>query len=213
MSHKVVWKTAIVAVAFGLVQVSTSKASPVTYTFDGTGSVTLGGTLLGDPSTGVDTYSVVFTGDTSTIDTSSSPFFTNFNLTGTFTDGTHIETITGKVESNSSLTNIDFYNTFSTNGLGLIDVALAGYALNTSIGPIGPILASSGNLTPTFGGGSFATAGSDGDLQFTGSDSLTFTATVNTTPLPAALPLFATGLGTLGLLGWRRKRKAAASAT
>ena len=29
-----------------------------------------------------------------------------------------------------------------------------------------------------------------------------------TTPLPAALPLFATGLGALGLLGWRRKRKA-----
>ena len=26
-------------------------------------------------------------------------------------------------------------------------------------------------------------------------------------PLPAALPLFATGLGALGLLGWRRKRK------
>ena len=31
-------------------------------------------------------------------------------------------------------------------------------------------------------------------------------------PLPAALPLFATGLGALGLLGWRRKRKAAAVA-
>jgi len=30
------------------------------------------------------------------------------------------------------------------------------------------------------------------------------------TPAPAALPLFATGLGALGLLGWRRKRKAAA---
>jgi putative ABC transport system substrate-binding protein len=28
----------------------------------------------------------------------------------------------------------------------------------------------------------------------------------------AALPLFATGLGTLGLLGWRRKRKAQAGA-
>jgi hypothetical protein len=27
-------------------------------------------------------------------------------------------------------------------------------------------------------------------------------------PLPAALPLFATGLGALGLLGWHRKRKA-----
>ena len=31
------------------------------------------------------------------------------------------------------------------------------------------------------------------------------------TPLPAALPLFATGLGGLGLLGWCRKRKAQAS--
>ena len=28
------------------------------------------------------------------------------------------------------------------------------------------------------------------------------------TPLPAALPLFASGLGAFGLLGWRRKRKA-----
>jgi hypothetical protein len=35
--------------------------------------------------------------------------------------------------------------------------------------------------------------------------------TVTATPLPAALPLFATGLGALGLLGWRRKRKARAS--
>ena len=35
---------------------------------------------------------------------------------------------------------------------------------------------------------------------------------VSTTPLPAALPLFATGLGGLGLLGWRRKRKAQAVA-
>ena len=30
------------------------------------------------------------------------------------------------------------------------------------------------------------------------------------TPLPAALPLFAGGLGTLGIIGWRRKRKALA---
>jgi uncharacterized repeat protein (TIGR01451 family) len=34
--------------------------------------------------------------------------------------------------------------------------------------------------------------------------------TVGATPLPAALPLFATGIGALGLLGWRRRRKAAA---
>jgi hypothetical protein len=33
----------------------------------------------------------------------------------------------------------------------------------------------------------------------------------NATPLPAALPLFAGGLGAMGLLGWRRKRKKAAA--
>jgi len=31
------------------------------------------------------------------------------------------------------------------------------------------------------------------------------------TPLPAAFPLFVTGLGALGLIGWRRKRKQAAA--
>ena len=36
--------------------------------------------------------------------------------------------------------------------------------------------------------------------------------TVTTTPLPAALPLFASGLGALGVFGWRRKRKKAAAA-
>jgi hypothetical protein len=35
---------------------------------------------------------------------------------------------------------------------------------------------------------------------------------VGATPLPAALPLFATGLGAMGLFGWRRKRKNAAAA-
>jgi len=35
----------------------------------------------------------------------------------------------------------------------------------------------------------------------------------NVVPLPAALPLFATGIGGLGLLGWRRKRKAQAGGT
>jgi hypothetical protein len=37
------------------------------------------------------------------------------------------------------------------------------------------------------------------------------TAAVSTTPLPAALPLFATGLGVMGLFGWRRKRQTAAA--
>ena len=39
-----------------------------------------------------------------------------------------------------------------------------------------------------------------------------FTLQIGETPLPAALPLFASGLGALGLLGWRRKRKAQVAA-
>ena len=38
-----------------------------------------------------------------------------------------------------------------------------------------------------------------------------FAADTLPTPLPAALPLFASGLGALGLLAWRRKRKATAA--
>jgi hypothetical protein len=38
----------------------------------------------------------------------------------------------------------------------------------------------------------------------------TLTPVVTATPIPPALALFATGLGALGLLGWRRKRKASA---
>jgi hypothetical protein len=38
----------------------------------------------------------------------------------------------------------------------------------------------------------------------------TATGTVTATPLTAAPPHFATGLGAMGLLGWRRKRKAQA---
>jgi hypothetical protein len=39
------------------------------------------------------------------------------------------------------------------------------------------------------------------------SGSLVFDSNPVVTPLPAGLPLFASGLGALGLLGWRRKRK------
>jgi hypothetical protein len=40
-----------------------------------------------------------------------------------------------------------------------------------------------------------------------GNDIFSNGGTVTETPIPATLPLFATGLGALGLLGWRRKRK------
>jgi hypothetical protein len=51
-----------------------------------------------------------------------------------------------------------------------------------------------------------------GDNVFVGYWALSGSLTPTPTPLPAALPLFATGLGALGLLGWRRKRKARTAA-
>jgi len=49
-----------------------------------------------------------------------------------------------------------------------------------------------------------------GNANFIVYDDITLgSSTPITTPLPAALPLFAGGLGLMGLLGWGRKRKAA----
>ena len=50
-------------------------------------------------------------------------------------------------------------------------------------------------------------------VQFVAKDGTIFPDAADTaTPIPATLPLFATGIGGLGLLGWRRKRKAIATA-
>jgi hypothetical protein len=55
--------------------------------------------------------------------------------------------------------------------------------------------------------------GSSGYPDNTGSLLISVEAnSLTTTPLPAALPLFATGLGAMGFFGWRRKRKATALA-
>ena len=48
-----------------------------------------------------------------------------------------------------------------------------------------------------------------GDVNDGLDDPVTFT--LDTTPIPTALPLFATGIGVLGLFGWRRKRKSVAA--
>ena len=65
-------------------------------------------------------------------------------------------------------------------------------------------LATSDLLQITNGG----TGNSEGQIREI--DSITIDPVA--TPLPMTLPLFATGIGAMGLLGWRRKRKAQAGA-
>ena len=60
-------------------------------------------------------------------------------------------------------------------------------------------------VTISVGGWYTSTGASTQDIN-----SITLPGTA--TPIPAALPLFAGGLGVVGLFGWRRKRKAKAAA-
>ena len=73
-----------------------------------------------------------------------------------------------------------------------VDLAAGTYALDTYLG--------------TCGSGSCSDAGSSTDPQY----QVLFAPIA--TPLPAGLPLFARGLGVMGLLLWRRKSTATALA-
>jgi hypothetical protein len=67
----------------------------------------------------------------------------------------------------------------------------------------GSALLAAGNYYLQLAGIGGGTSGYGGTLTTQG---------IGVVPLPAALPLFATGLAAMGLLGWRRRRKAQAGA-
>jgi hypothetical protein len=85
--------------------------------------------------------------------------------------------------------------TTGTYVLNNYDLAAGTYVLDTYLGSCGAGQSCSDNDTST-------------DPVY----AVGFTPDVSATPLPAALPLFAGGLGVMGLLGRRRKRKAQALA-
>ncbi len=139
-------------------------------------------------------------------------------------------TVTGTIEASATFsgtyTLIGNYQFQSITPVTLSPGAyyLSGYGW-TSIDPLQNCTYPGGGLCPTFAtsslvtlvqsvyGGGFDPPGTLPVNSYPGdvfdSANIEFTAA---TPVPAALPLFATGLGALGLLGWRRKRRAAALA-
>jgi hypothetical protein len=176
-----------------------AKASTIIYTesatvsgglFSASGSVSFSAALL----------TLTGTGDTANITNLGGGFFFNpltvsFSVagkSGTFTDPFRVFDDKGNLTAGFRDDNLgDLLNT--------LDPAFVNYDLSTSIGPVT-------NISTFTSGTPFPT--SAGLLVLNLAGDATFTAVV--TPLPDALPLFASGLVGLGLLGWRRKRKAAA---
>jgi hypothetical protein len=176
-----------------------SAATVTVYTLsDVVGSVTLGGTITTDGTLGVLTdsnitdFDVTFTVIGTTHITKStnqvSPFINGIN-------GTAVTATSGGLFFNYS--GSGFISIFEQNNANWFMCASAGCTphdewflnvFNVANGS-GKLLNQSGIVQIAVGPG-----------DPTGS-----------TPLPAALPLFATGLGALGLLGWTRKRKQTAT--
>jgi hypothetical protein len=127
-------------------------------------------------------------GGTSTIDGTDGTW-TNWNFPINASRSIIIDGVTGTLSQTGSLSTTFFTDTLSFSD-GLTTMLLVdGY--NVAITPLALLLGPVGDLGPV--SPQFMQARFD----------------VFQTPLPAAFPLFATGLGAMGLLGWRRKRKAA----
>ena len=191
---------AVAAFAFA----ASAMASPITYTEQGTGS----GTLDGTPFTN-QLVTITMTADTSNI-TQPFPAFPGFfeNIVGTTT--VSVSTVGTDTLTNAfAAVDQTFTNPTAAAGIGVspltpiaimdtFNSAFATYAL----GVIGPTSGSS-FIVP---GVPFATGSGAFVLNSMGDTTFTATPGVSAVPLPAALPLFATGLVGLGLLGRRRKK-------
>jgi hypothetical protein len=136
-----------------------------------------------------------------------------YTLTGTIVADATLSTITSVnlIETSSSASSITSFISYSSPVL-VIDPSIYGTVFLSFAG--GPTPAQLAALIPGYFQTTYGCGTDPICVAILTQDSFVATATaeVSATPLPAALPLFAGGLGALGLLGWRRKRKAPALA-
>jgi hypothetical protein len=171
----------VLAAIFCALFVSSGTANASTI-FDITGSSNYSGTITIDTVGGsITAADVVVTGDT--------PDFTNI-----------LQVSLGSVDATVGITNVTPAPPPTTGPILTLSIPDSG----TLVGYAG------GSIDVSVVGGCFLTSPflCRGLINDLGSGNLTSEAAA--TPLPATLPLFATGLGVMGLFGWRKKRKKAA---
>jgi hypothetical protein len=145
-----------------------------------------------------------------------SPFTTSDSISGTLTFATPLgPNLSNQAVTPTSFSFTDGEDTFTNlNATGTLFINF--YTNSAGVPTHWYIVIDTANAEMFTNYNHNGNAGDEGAINFTteaynSQDPGSFS--VSTTPLPAALPLFATGLGAMGLLGWRRKRKASDALT
>lgn len=216
-------KLTFLGALFGAVMLAlAAPANALTVT--GTGTVnSLGSINPGDPTlnfgagatginvnsfhTGDTFYDYVFsftlTGATDvTISTTATPNG-NFNFTEHYAALFNNSPISGQVPAGSSLTDANAAAISLTNTAGLL-------SLGSNNGALGTMSLAAGTYYVRMFG--LLVGNINSGHALTGVSGSIAAAAVAATPIPAALPLFASALGLFGFMGWRRKSAAAAAA-
>ncbi len=141
--------------------------------------------------------------------------FSSTTLTLTAPAGANVALTSSYTVSSGTATGPFFYTSFMgspTNLSNSLSILLADFAAYQGVGTVYGAFAIADTSSTFSGNGLGLTFG--GSLVSAESVTIQYTYDLPSvaTPVPAALPLFATGLGALGLLGGRRRRKAAALA-
>jgi len=192
----------LAAAMTSILPIAAAHASPMNYTFSGTGA----GTINGSSFTGAFTF--VFEGNTTNI----VPFGTEWqlpNIGGTFTEGgtTYtLDPLTFGIIANPDPANprVGFFNNDISNGLVMNNNSFAGYNLSTALGPLTAPNPSdpSSFILPILGGTTgFLLDGGIDRLILTEDDSLTFTAAPpSSVPEPSTIALLAAGILGIGMI-------------
>jgi hypothetical protein len=196
----------------GLLLIGTLPAMAATVTDDVTFSAT---SFSGGPPPS-------YSGGTAPVDPVTGSFTITFDPTQTYLNSTGITLNTQNISLDSSLVFDYSPSAYLVNGTPF---AAGELVVGGSSDGAANVLLESGNAdfylqvltfasTPTFNQLGYVTE--DGSYFYsaigTGAgSSVAVTPELPATPLPAALPLFASGLGAMGFFGWRRKRSNAAA--